>query len=43
MIKFNKKLSLMLDEAVHKSERGLPMWSIIKALLERVIFGAEER
>ncbi len=40
MIKFNHKLSLMLDEATHKAEQGLPMWATIKRILEFIIFGA---
>lgn len=39
MIEFDPKLSLALDEATDNAERGLPMWNIIKAIIERIIFG----
>ena len=40
MIEFDHDLSLALDEATEKAERGLPMWNIIKKIIERIIFAA---
>ena len=41
MIEFDHDLSLMLDEATDNTEKGLPIWNIIKAIIERIIFGSE--
>lgn len=38
MIKFNARLSLLLDESTQKSEAGSRAWAIIKIIIENIIF-----
>ena len=37
MIPFDSKLSLLLDEATWKAERGSRLWAVVKVIIESII------